>query len=186
VATFSSAQQSAAANTKPTSFPIDIPSWPRVFDRNGMHLVVYQPQLRALQRYQAMVADTAISVTDNGGKPLLGVISWRADTFTNVIAGAVYVNDIQVLDARFPSLNSAQESKMKEDAHQRFPTITFTIGLPSMIASLEKVNEPVRSIGQNTEEPSILVASGEAQHEVRADHADPGPCVSPSQFWAFR
>ena len=89
-----------------------------------------------------MVADTAISVTENGGKPLLSVISWRADTFTNVSAGAVYVNDIQVLDARFPSLNSAQESKMKERARQLYPTITFTIGLPSMIASLEKVNEP--------------------------------------------
>lgn len=150
-----------------------------VFDRNGMHLVVYQPQLRAWQRYQTMVADTAISVTENGGKPLLGAISWRADTFTNVSAGAVYVNDIQVLDARFPSLNSAQESKMKERARQLYPTITFTIGLPSMIASLEKINEPVRSIGQNTEVPSILVATGEAQHEVRADHADPGRvCVS--------
>jgi hypothetical protein len=81
----------------------------------------------AWQKYQTMVADTAISVTENGGKPLLGVIYWRANTFTNVSAGAVYVKDIQVLDARFPSLDLSQESKMKERARQLYPTITFTI-----------------------------------------------------------
>jgi hypothetical protein len=115
---FSPAQQSAPASSKPVSPPTTIPSWPRVFDRNGVHLLVYQPQVRAWQKYQTMVADTAVSVTDNGGKPLLGVISWRANTFTNVSAGAVYVKDIQVLDARFPSVDAAQESKMKERAHR--------------------------------------------------------------------
>ena len=29
----------------------------------------------------SLIADTAISITDPGQKPVLGVISWRADTY---------------------------------------------------------------------------------------------------------
>jgi hypothetical protein len=158
-AVFSSAQQSSPATGNPMNSPATTPSWPRAFDRSGVHLVVYQPQLRAWQRYHTMVADTAISVSENGAKPILGVISWRADTITNVSAQTVYVNNIQVLDARFPSLDAAQEAQMQQRAHQLYPTLTFTIGLPRMIASLEKVNEPVRSIAANSEVPSILVST---------------------------
>jgi hypothetical protein len=156
------AQKVSATTSKPTSSPVSFPSWPRVFDRNGVHLVVYQPQLKAWQKYRTMVADTAISVTDKGQKPILGVISWRADTLANVSAQTVYVNDIVVLDARFPSLSPAQEAEMKQRAHQLYPTITFTIGLPRMIASLEKVNEPVRTVAANTQAPTILVSTAPA------------------------
>jgi len=156
------AQKVSATTSKPTSSPVSFPSWPRVFDRNGVHLVVYQPQLKAWQKYRTMVADTAISVTDKGQKPILGVISWRADTLANVSAQTVYVNDIVVLDARFPSLSAGQEAEMKQRALQLYPTITFTIGLPRMIASLEKVNEPVRTVAANTQAPTILVSTAPA------------------------
>lgn len=109
-----------------------------------------------------MVADTAISVTGKGQKPILGVISWRADTITNVSAQTVYAYNIQVLDARFPSLNGTQEAEMQKRAHQLYPTMTLTIGLPRMIASLEKVNDPVRSISECPEVPSILVTMSPA------------------------
>jgi hypothetical protein len=56
-----SAQQAPLATAKPVSAT---PSWPRVFDRNGTHVVVYQPQLKAWQQYRTLVADTAISITD--------------------------------------------------------------------------------------------------------------------------
>ena len=39
-----SAQQAPLAAAKPATAT---PSWPRVFDRNGTHVVVYQPQLKA-------------------------------------------------------------------------------------------------------------------------------------------
>jgi hypothetical protein len=111
---------------------VSVPSWPKVFDRNGVHIVVYQPQLRAWQKYRTMVADSAISVTEKAGiKPVVGVISWRADTITNVSMQTVYVKDIEVLDARFPSLDAAEEAQMQKRAHQFYPTMTLTIGLPT-------------------------------------------------------
>ena len=147
------AQQAPAATAGTT------PSWPRVFDRNGTHVVVYQPQLKAWQKYRTLVADTAISITDKGQKPVLGVISWRAETITDQSAGIVYVNHIVVLDARFPSLDAAQASVMRQRVHQVYPTMTLTIGLPRMIASLEHLNQPVRSVAAGTQPPTILVST---------------------------
>ena len=138
------------------------PSWPRVFDRNGTHVVVYQPQLKAWQKYRTLVADTAISITDQGQKPVLGVISWRADTITDTSAQTVYVSNIVVLDARFPSLDPAQAAAMQRRVHQIYPTMTLTIGLPRMIASLEHLNVPVRSVAGGTQAPTILVSTSPA------------------------
>jgi hypothetical protein len=137
-------------------------SWPRAFDRNGTHVVVYQPQLKAWQRYRTLVADTAISITDPGQKPVLGVISWRAETITDQSAQTVYVSNIVVLDARFPSLDAAQAAAMQKRVHQIYPTMTLTIGLPRMIASLQHVNVPVRSVAGGTQAPTILVSTSPA------------------------
>jgi len=135
------------------------PSWPRVFDRNGVHVIVYQPQVRAWQKFRALVADTAISITDPGQKPVLGVVSWKAETITDVSARTVYVSHIEVLDARFPSLDAAHAAAFQARLHEVYPTLTMTIGLPRMIASLEHLNEPVRSVAANTEPPKILVST---------------------------
>ena len=154
-----SPRQASAATGNPANAT---PSWPRVFDRNGTHVVVYQPQLKAWQRYRSLIADTAISITDPGQKPVLGVISWRAETITDQSAQTVYVSNIVVLDARFPSLDAAQAAAMQKRVHQIYPTMTLTIGLPRMIASLEHVNVPVRSVAGGTQAPTILVSTSPA------------------------
>ncbi len=135
------------------------PSWPRVFDRNGTHVVIYQPQLKAWQKYQTLVADTAISITDKGQPPVLGVISWRAETIADPSAQTVYVSHIVVLDARFPSLDATQAAAMQRRVHQIYPTMTLTIGLPRMIASLEHLNQPVRAVATGTQPPTILLST---------------------------
>lgn len=155
----SAAQPSSPPGHAQPGSPGDTPSWPRSFDRNGAHIVVYQPQLKAWQKYHTLVADTAISITQAGGKPILGVISLRADTFTNVSARTVYVSNIVVLDARFPSLNAAQQAEMQKRVHSVYPTMTLTISLPRMIAALEKVNTPVRTIEASAEAPTIFAST---------------------------
>jgi hypothetical protein len=154
-ATISWTQQASPSST---GSALNAPSWPKTFDRNGTHVIVYQPQLKAWRRFRALVADTAISITQPGQKPVLGVISWRADTITDVSARTVYVKNIQVLSSRFPSLDPVQEAAMQQRVSQIYPTMAFTIGLPRMIASLEKVNTPVRSIDTGSEAPTILVS----------------------------
>jgi hypothetical protein len=159
----SSAQQPAAgAAHKPASTPPTPPSWPRSFDRNGWHGLVYQPQLKSWRGYRALVADTAISVTPSGGKPVLGVVSWSAETVADVSARTVLITDIKVLSARFPSLDEAAEATMQQQVQQVYPTVTFTIGLDRMIAGLEKVNDPVHGIEVSPQVPTIFVSNAPA------------------------
>jgi hypothetical protein len=135
------------------------PGWPRVVDRDGNHVIVYQPQLKSWTQYRTLVADTAISITPAGGQQILGVISWRANTLANVSARTVFVNQIEVLSARFPSLDPTQDAVMQAKVHQIYPTMTFNISLDRMIASLAHVNTPVQSIPANTDVPTIFATT---------------------------
>ncbi len=132
--------------------------WPRVFDRNGAHVVVYQPQIRTWRSYRSLIADTAISIAQNNAKPILGVISWHADTITDVSARTVFVANIEVISSRFPSLDATEEAAMQARVRQVYPTMTFTISLDRMIAGVEKANAPVQSITANPQAPPIFVS----------------------------
>jgi hypothetical protein len=149
----------AASSSAVSASPTYNPSWPRVVDRDGNHIILYQPQIRTWQKYRELVADTAISITPQGGKQILGVISWKADTIANVSARTVYVHDIEVLSSRFPSLDPAQDTAMQQRVHQIYPTMTFTISLERMIASMEKANVPVDSIPVSPDVPTIFVST---------------------------
>src|ERR1700727_711758 len=132
--------QAAAASPVPASAPVP-PAWPKIIDRDGNHIIVYQPQLKSWEKYRTLVADTAISITPAGGKQILGVISWRANTLANVSERTVYVSDIEVLSSRFPTLDPEHEAEMQKKLSHVYPTMTFNVSLNHMIASLEKVKE---------------------------------------------
>ncbi len=136
----------------PSSAPT-APPWPRVFDRNGAHIVVYQPQVKSWRSYRSLIAVTAISVTQPNSKPILGVISWHADTITDVNSRTVFIRNIEVVSSRFPYLDATQEAAMQQRARQIYPTMTFTNSLDRMIASVEKANTPVQTITANTQPP---------------------------------
>jgi hypothetical protein len=158
VAPLQAAASGASAATAVAVAPLP---WPRVIDRDGNHVVVYQPQLRSWQNYRTLVADSAISITLAGQqKPILGVVSWKADTIANVSTRTVFVRNIEVLSSRFPSLPPDQEAMMEQRMHAVYPTVTLTISLDRMIASLQKINTPpVQSIAVSPEVPKILVST---------------------------
>jgi hypothetical protein len=138
------------------------PAWPKIIDKDGNHIIVYQPQLKSWEKYRTLVADTAISITPNGGKQFLGVISWRANTVANVSARTVYVSDIEVINSRFPTLDPEHEAEMQQKISHVYPTMTFNVSLNHMIASLEKVKEPVSAAAVSTQVPTIFASTSPA------------------------
>src|SRR5580693_7870127 len=150
------AQSPAAAAPRTAATKTPAPGWPRTFDRDGAHVVVYQPQLKSWQRYRELVADTAISITPTGGKQILGVISWNAETVTDVNARTVYIHNVHVLSSRFPSLDPEQEAQMQQRVQQIYPTFTLTIGLDRTIASLKRVNSAASAVAVNTPPPIFV------------------------------
>ncbi|MGH9747628.1 MAG: hypothetical protein ACRD59_16150 [Candidatus Acidiferrales bacterium] len=154
-------EASPASKPAAASAPV-APSWPKTFDKDGTHIIVYQPQLKSWEKYRTIVADTAVSITPSGGNQILGVISWRANTIADVSTRSVVVSDIQVISSRFPTLDPAQESAMQEKVSHVYPTLTFTTSLNHMIASLEKVNAPVNAAAVSTQVPTIFVSTSPA------------------------
>jgi hypothetical protein len=153
------ASTASIASAAPAASAAVAPAWPKIIDRDGNHIIVYQPQLKSWDKYRTLVADTAISITPEGGKQILGIISWRANTVANVSARTVYVSDIQVINSRFPTLEPAQEAQMEEKISHVYPTMTFNVSLNHMIASLEKVKEPVSSAAVSTQVPTIFAST---------------------------
>ena len=152
---------STARVTSPTpaaSAPVT-PAWPKVIDRDGNHIIVYQPQLKSWEKYRTLVADTAISITPAGGKQILGVISWRANTLANVSERTVYVSGIEVLSSRFPTLDPQHEAEMQQKISHVYPTMTFNVSLNHMIASLEKAKEPFNAAAVSTQVPTIFAST---------------------------
>jgi len=147
----------AAPGVPTTTAPI--PPWPKVLDRNGAHVIVYQPQVKSWRGYRSLIADTAISIQQANAKPVLGVISWHADTITDVNSRIVFIRNIAVVSSRFPSLDATQEAAMQQHVREVYPTMTFTISLDRMIASVEKANAPVQTITANTQPPPIFVST---------------------------
>jgi hypothetical protein len=137
-------------------------AWPKTFERDGTHIIVYQPQLKSWEKYRTLTADTAVEITPKDGKSFLGVISWRANTLADVGTRSVYVSDIQVISSRFPTLDPAREAAVQEKVSHAYPTITFNTSLNQMIASLEKVNSPTGAAALNTQVPSIFVSTSPA------------------------
>lgn len=148
-----------AIHATPATAPYP-PPWPKTFDRNGAHIIVYQPQVRSWRGYRSLIADTAISILQSGAdKPILGVISWHADTITDVNSRKVFVRNIEVVSSRFPSLDTTQEAAMQQRVRQVYPTMTFTISLDRMIASVEKANAPVQAIPASPQPPPIFIST---------------------------
>ncbi|HTR67520.1 MAG TPA: hypothetical protein VMH85_17200 [Terriglobales bacterium] len=147
-----------AAPPADTSTSLDT-AWPKTFEKNGTHIIVYQPQLKSWEKYRTLVADTAVAITPPDGKQFLGVISWSAETQADVASRSVFVSDIHVISSRFPSLDPAREAQVQEKISHVYPTFTFNTSLNHMIASLEKVNAPTAAAPLNTQVPSIFVST---------------------------
>jgi len=150
--------QFAAADTNAAAKD---PGWPRQFTRNGTTLVVYQPQIETWERFRELTADTAVSITEPGEKPVLGVISWQAQTIANLMNRMVTIADLHVTGARFPSLDPTAAAAMQQKAMHIYPQSGMVISLDRMLAGFRsKHKAPAAPL--NTDPPPIYVSRSPA------------------------
>ena len=151
---------SALAQAPPSTSNITPPpKWPVEFLKDGNLLIVYQPQIRDWNKFRELTADTAVSITPKGGKPLLGVVSWRATTVTDTQARIVVIKDIQLTQARFPSLDADASAAMQRAVRNTFPGTGMTIGLDRMLAGVKMALQPAPPSVMNTQPPDIFFST---------------------------
>lgn len=161
VAAMFPATLSAQVSSAPANAPVKDPGWPRQFTRNGTTLVVYQPQIGTWERFRELTADTAVSITEPGGKPVLGVISWQAETIPNLVDRTVAITNLHVTSARFPSLDPAAAAAMQQKALHIYPQAGMVISLDRMLAGFRPAEKPATP-ALNTVPPPIYVSKSPA------------------------
>ena len=138
---------------------VNASGWPRVIDRNGYHVIVYQPQLKTWTQYRTLTADTAMSLTSADGKQVVGVVTWEANTIANVATRMVFIDRFKVISSRFPGLPADQEAAMQAKMAQVYPTLTLNISLDRMIAMLAPSHDPDHTIPVVSEVPTIFAST---------------------------
>src|SRR5215472_12994261 len=105
--------QSSTSTTTQAAGSSD-PGWPRQIVKNGTTLVYYQPQIDDWKDYHQIAGRTAFSLTPQGGKQVLGVVSFQAATVVDQDTRTVYFNDLKYTSVRFPSLDSQQAAQAEQ------------------------------------------------------------------------
>jgi hypothetical protein len=134
------------------------PGWPREVTKDGATLTYYQPQIDDWKDYKELTGRLAFSLTPKGGKPALGVASLKAKTQTDKDAGLVVIKSIDVVDTRFPSLDSASLKPMDKLFRQLFPTAGMTVSLDRIAAGVERGKSEGKPVPVKTEPPPIFVS----------------------------
>ena len=95
--------QPASAATQPQAAPAPADAWPKTATLDGATYTMYQPQLDRWDKATA-AAHVAVSVQPPGGQsPVFGVLKVSATTRIDKLARTVYLTDLKVTEAMFPS-----------------------------------------------------------------------------------
>src|SRR5262245_14640674 len=152
-----SAQSSAAATANvPARPPTQDIGWPRQISQNGATLIYYQPQIDDWKDYQELFCRVAFSLTPAGGKAVLGVASIQANTLVDKESRTVYLRDIRLTSARFPSLDADAAAVMEKLLKQMVPQGGEPISVDRLIADLEKGKTPAQPVAVDNNPPRIF------------------------------
>lgn len=142
----------------PQSKSLD-PGWPREITRNGVRLVYYQPQVDEWKNLRELRARFAFVLTPNGAKPVAGVEEVRGDTHTDLERRTVRIDNIEIVDIRFPSLSGADETKLQDLLKSTFPGKPITVSLDRLIAGVQAGQEKAKTVPVKTDPPPIFVTT---------------------------
>src|ERR1700732_1533636 len=132
---FGYAANDKAVAKSPESKSLD-PGWPREITRNGVRLVYYQPQVDEWKNLRELRARFAFVLTPANGQPVVGVAEGRGATHTDLERRTVLIDNIEIVNIRFPSLSGADETKLQELLKSTFPGKPMTVSLDRLIAGV--------------------------------------------------
>jgi len=109
-------------------------AWPREFEDNGTKVDIYQPQI---EKWEGADFETraAVAITPVGSKtPLYGVFWMKARAEVDKAARIVTLNDIEVTQAKFPSVPEVQDEYLAI-IRKHVPTVSKTVALDHVEAA---------------------------------------------------
>ncbi len=137
--------------------------WPRRIEVAEGEIIVYQPQIEALEG-DRLTARAAVAITPSGQqKPVFGAVFMEARVETDRDARTVTIDEIRVPRARIPEASRDQEEALTELLQREIPASPLTLSLDRLLTSLE-LAELQRKAAQDlgTDPPRILLSQDPA------------------------
>jgi hypothetical protein len=134
------------------------PGWPRVIQKNGKQLTIYQPQVDYWKDYTDLHFRCAISVkTGTSKKEKFGVAEVDAETVTNQQTRVVALIP-KKRDLRFPNTTEAETASLQKVVEELHPFgQALTVSLDRVLAYLDPAEQPVQhAVDLNLEPPRIF------------------------------
>lgn len=134
------------------------PGWPRVIEKNGKELTIYQPQIDSWQDYKNLHFRCALSVkTGKSAQEKFGVAEIEAETVTDQENRVVTLMP-KKRDLRFPNTTEAEENVLRSVVEELHPPVAaLTVSLDRILAYLDPAQQPQQqTVELNLEPPKIF------------------------------
>jgi hypothetical protein len=138
--------------------PPDDPGWPRVTQKNGKQLTIYQPQVDFWNDYKLIHFRCAISVKTGASKTeKFGVAEVEAETVTDQEARTVVFYP-KKRELRFPNTSEKEEASLRSIVDELHPPIReLTVSLDRVLAYLDPAQHPQQHpVELNLDPPKIF------------------------------
>lgn len=142
----------------------DDPGWPRVIQKNGKQLTIYQPQVDFWKDYANIHFRCAIAVkTGASQKEKFGVAEVDAQTVTDHAARVVALMPTK-RELRFPNTSEKEAASLRNVVDElRPPGQAMTVSLDRVLAYLDPAQQSVQhAVELNLDPPKIFFSSKSA------------------------
>ncbi|MCB2189289.1 MAG: hypothetical protein KQJ78_22965 [Deltaproteobacteria bacterium] len=153
----------AASSPAADGIPAD-PGWPRVIEKAGKQLTIYQPQVDSWQDYKKLSFRSAIAVKTSASAPeRYGVVEIAADTVVDHDTRVVAVIPTQ-REVRFPNIPEAEAASLRRVVDELHPPRkALNVSLDRILAYLEPDKQArQKPVDLNLDPPRIFYSQGPA------------------------
>ena len=137
--------------------PVD-PGWPRVIQKNGKQLTIYQPQVDFWKDYANIHFRCAISVKAGASqKEKFGVAEVDAETVTDTATRTVALIPTK-RELRFPNTSETETASLRGVVEELYPFgRAMTVSLDRVLAYLDPAQQPMQhAVELNLDPPKIF------------------------------
>lgn len=142
------------------SSPASALDWPFRIEVGDTLITIYMPQIETLEG-DMVTARAAVSLTVPGAEtPVFGAVWFESYALTDRETRTVVLSDVNIMGARFPSLEGETLDRYGELVNREIEELEFLLTLDDMKAALENVEkQQVAAEGMKNDPPKIYFRS---------------------------
>ncbi len=113
-------------------------NWPRVItNEKGVEATIYQPQIESFNKDIIQARSAVMIKMNKDAEPIFGAVWVKSRVMTDVDTRLITLDNVVILDAKFPNQDSSKVEKFKAYMVNEIPKWKFDITIDQLVASLD-------------------------------------------------